>query len=450
MKITLPDFIGKAMEILKSCGYEGYLVGGCVRDFLMGKTPADFDMATNATPAEVMECFRGCRVIETGLSHGTVTVFVDGHKIEITTYRIDGKYEDNRHPSAVYFTGDLKEDLARRDFTINAMALGENGLVDLFGGREHIEKKLIVCVGDADKRFNEDGLRILRALRFAAVLGFDIDSKTAESIHRNKSLLHNIAKERIYSEFSILLCGKSAAGVIRHFYDVVCEFIPEIQKAVDFRQNSRYHIYDVFTHTLVVMDNVKPDLILRLAALFHDIGKPYCYTQDEDGTGHFHGHGKVGSEMARTILKRLKADNSTAETVARLVLEHDIKIEDYSERALKRFLSGRPREYVKLLTGLKKADAMGKSPAFLGDMEKIEKCERVIDKLYDSGECITLKSLAVNGGDLLKLGIPKGPAIGEILKKLLDYVIDGRVRNEKAHLLAEAKKIYFNLKEKTK
>jgi len=185
---------------------------------------------------------------------------------------------------------------------------------------------------------------------YTKVTAFDIDSKTAESIHRNKSLLHNIAKERIYSEFSILLCGKSAAGVIRHFYDVVCEFIPEIQKAVDFRQNSRYHIYDVFTHTLVVMDNVKPDLILRLAALFHDIGKPYCYTQDEDGTGHFHGHGKVGSEMARTILKRLKADNSTAETVARLVLEHDIKIEDYSERALKRFLSGRTREYVKLLT----------------------------------------------------------------------------------------------------
>ena len=446
MKIEVPRFLKKALKILEEHGYEGYLVGGCVRDILMGRKPFDFDLTTNATPEKIKEIFADYHVIETGLMHGTVTVVIEGKSIEITTYRIDGEYEDNRHPSRVYFTSDIKKDLARRDFTINAMAYNEEmGLVDLFGGREHIEKKIISCVGDADRRFNEDGLRILRALRFAAVLGFDIEKKTALSVRKNKELLKNIAVERIFSEFIKLICGSCAKEILHDFYEVFCVFIPEIMPMVNFNQNNKHHCYDVYLHTLTVLSNIEPDKNLRLAALFHDIGKPHCYTEDENGTGHFYGHSKISSEITRKILKRLKVDNNTIYTVQRLVLDHDRYLGE-SEQSLKRFLSGCSYDYALQLMKIKKADVMGKDPKYFGRIEKIENYEKAIERIYAENECLSLKNLNINGKDLQRVGA-KGAAIGIILKLLLNRVIDGKIKNEKPHLMSEARKIYFDLRE---
>lgn len=446
MKFEVPHFIKKALKILNEYGYEGYLVGGCVRDILMGRKPYDFDLTTNATPEKIKEIFADYHVIATGLKHGTVTVIIEGESIEITTYRIDGEYEDNRHPKSVYFTSDIKDDLARRDFTINAMAYNEEaGLVDLFGGRQHIENKIISCVGDADRRFCEDGLRILRALRFAAVLGFDIEKKTALSILKNKELLKNIAVERIYSEFTKLICGSSAKEILLDFYEVFCVFIPEILPMVNFNQNNKHHCYDVYVHTLTVLDSIKPDKNLRLAALFHDIGKPHCYTEDKKGTGHFYGHSKISSEITRKILKRLKVDNDTLNTVQNLVLDHDRSMGE-SEQSLKRFLSGCSKDHALELMKLKKADVMGKDPKYLGRIEIIENYEKAIEKIYAENECLSLKSLNINGKDIQKIGA-KGAAIGKILKMLLSDVIDGKIENKKPHLMSEARKIYSDLRE---
>lgn len=440
MKIEIPDFINKAFEILKKNGHEAFLVGGCVRDELMSKKPFDYDITTDALPCQMKEYFNGYRIIETGAVHGTIIVIIDSKKIEITTYRVDGEYRDNRHPSHVSYTKKLEKDLARRDFTINAMAYNDiTGLVDLYDGRKHIDKKIIVCVGEPDKRFNEDGLRILRALRFAAVLGFSIEDKTVKSIYKNKSLLKNITAERIFDEFSKLICGKAAADVISEYFDIIGEFIPEIYPMVNFKQNNKYHCYDVFTHSLEVIRNTEPIKNLRLAALMHDIGKPHCYTEDENGAGHFYGHPKISSLIAREILRRLKVDNFTSKTVEKLVLEHDKKFGE-SEKSFKKFLTGCTPDYAYLLMKLKKADIMGKDKKCLYCLKRIEKYEKIIDRINEKNECITIKQLCINGNDLKSIGIPEGKLIGEILQKLLFTVIDKNIINEKQQLLGEAKK----------
>ena len=321
--MQIPKEAALALHTLQSNGHLAFVVGGCVRDSLLGRTPNDWDVTTSALPEEVADCFRNFRVIETGLQHGTLTVLVDGTPIEITTFRNDGIYLDHRHPVGVTFSNTVEDDLARRDFTVNAMAYHpERGLVDLFGGREDLKNRVIRCVGDPVTRFREDGLRILRAIRFASVLGFSLDEKTKAAVRSEKSLLEFIAPERIREEFCKLLCGVNAENVIREYVDVIGQFLPELLACRGFEQNTKYHCYDVLEHTLCALSHASNDLFVRLAVLLHDIGKPLCYTEDENG-GHFKGHGPVGTAMTEQILRRLRFDNRTVEIVSRLVERHD-------------------------------------------------------------------------------------------------------------------------------
>lgn len=441
IKIIIPDYCNKILKTLKSSGYEGFLVGGCVRDSLMGVTPDDYDITTNATPQEMIEVFKDFKVFQTGLSHGTVTVVVDNVNVEVTTYRIDGEYTDNRHPKEVLFTRNIAEDLSRRDFTINAMAYNEQtGLIDLFGGVDDLNKRAIKTVGDPDKRFSEDGLRILRALRFASKLGFEIEECTAKSIIENKHLLQNISKERIFVEFKKLLCGKNVENVLLQFKDVVAEFVPEIKPCFDFNQNTKYHCYDVYTHIVKTVSAIQPDVNLRLAAFFHDIGKPSVYFTDEKGVGHFYGHNKVSSKMTKEILARLKSDNDTKKKVSTLVYIHDREIA-LTEKSVKRFLSRYSVELFNDLLKIKVADASAHAKEYRNRDEYIKSLEKILEKISLEDQCFSLKDLKLNGRDLIELGFSPSKEIGDILKKLLSAVIDGRVENEKSKLIDYLRKL---------
>ncbi|MBE6700177.1 MAG: HD domain-containing protein, partial [Ruminococcaceae bacterium] len=336
--ITLPMPVARALSILEACGYEAYVVGGCVRDSLLGRTPNDWDITTNATPTEMKACFSDFRVIETGIQHGTLTVIIDGMQLEITTYRNDGEYLDNRHPVQVTFSKHIEDDLSRRDFTVNAMAYHPTkGLVDLFGGREDLQNRVVRAVGDAKTRFEEDGLRILRAIRFASVLDFDIAKDTAKAVHSCRNLLSGIAAERIREEFCKLICGRGAVRILRDYIEVISVFMPELHRCVGFEQNTKYHCFDVFEHTLQALALCEDDdLITRLGILLHDIGKPLCYTEDGQG-GHFKGHAPIGVEITREILLRLRFDNETIHRMERLVEWHDIPLSAEKKR-VKRLL----------------------------------------------------------------------------------------------------------------
>ncbi len=434
-KIIIPSYCKKILDTLKLSNFEGFLVGGCVRDSLMGVIPDDYDITTNATPDEMMKVFKDFKVIETGLSHGTVTVLVDGNSVEVTTYRIDGEYTDNRHPTNVKFTRNLKEDLSRRDFTVNAMAYNEEtGLVDLFGGLADLENKVIRCVGDSDKRFLEDGLRILRAIRFSSKLGFNIEEKTAKSIIKNKHLLKNISKERIFVEFKKLLCGKNVENVLIEFKDVIAQFIPEIKPCFQFDQNTKYHCYDVYTHIVKTVSAIESDEVLRLAAFFHDIGKPKVYFTDEKGVGHFYGHNKVSEKIIEEILTRLKCDNATKNAVSTLVYIHDREVA-LTEKSVKRFLLKFSKQDFLNLLKIKRADASAHAKEYQDREEYISSLLKILEKIEKENQCFSLKSLKVNGNDLIELGYAPSKQIGVLLNKLLLSVIDGKVENDKQKLL---------------
>jgi len=433
--ISIPDNVKIIMDRLCECGYESYIVGGCVRDALMSITPNDFDITTNALPQEIIACFPGYLIIETGIKHGTVAIIIEHDKIEITTYRIDGDYVDNRHPEQVYFTENIQRDLSRRDFTVNAMAYNDKeGVLDLFGGQDDISNKTIACVGDADKRFGEDGLRILRALRFASVLGFSIEEKTSESIHKNKLLLKNISTERIYTEFVKLLCGVNVERILSDYSDVISVFIPEIEETVGFDQRTPYHCYDVYTHIIKVVAASETDKYIRLAAFFHDIAKPRAFSADETGRGHFYNHPKMSAEMTSKILHRLKAERKTIEKVCELINYHDEDILPI-EKGIKRLLSKISFKQAQRLMFLKLADMSAQAPEHQSRRGSVYEVIEMMKKLNDAGTCINLKNLAVSGDDLIELGFSKGPVIGEVLNILLDLVIDEVVRNEKQVLL---------------
>lgn len=435
--MNIPDNIKKAMDILSANNFEAYLVGGCVRDSLMGKIPHDYDITTNATPDEMLEIFKEYKIIGTGLKHGTVTVVINHENIEITTYRVDGEYDDNRHPKEVSFTRDLSKDLNRRDFTVNAMAFNEKqGLVDLFGGKDDLDNKLIRCVGEPDKRFNEDGLRILRALRFASVLGFNIEEKTSKSIHENKCLLHNISAERIFSEFKKILCGINVEKVLLEYRDVVAEFIPEIKLCFDFNQNNPHHIYDVYTHIVKSVASVPNKSELRLSMFFHDIGKPCVYEVDNDGVGHFKKHAVISSEIAKTVLKRLKSDNSTINTVYTLVLNHDREISE-TKPAVKRLLSKLTYPVFLSLVEVKKADAN----AHKNQDKNFDNILNIAEEIIQENECFSLKDLKINGYDLINLGF-KGVIIGDILDNILRLVLEEKLENNKVEILDYVKKSF--------
>ena len=325
MEIKLPSDVTEILNILHTGGHEAYCVGGAVRDSLMGFTPEDWDITTSARPDETEELFKDYKTIDTGLKHGTLTVIINHKPYEITTFRIDGEYNDNRHPEEVIFTPDLKDDLARRDFTVNAIAYNSEGIVDLYGGREDIYNSIIRTVGDPDKRFNEDGLRILRALRFASVLGFEIEHETASAIHRNRHLLKNISAERISTELSKLICGKNAFNILMEYPDVLSVFIPEIEPAVNFTQYGKKHAYDVWEHICHTVDTIPQDKILRLTMLLHDLGKVPTHKLNEKGDSTFKNHATVGGEMTKEILTRLKFDKKTINRVSYLVSYHDFE-----------------------------------------------------------------------------------------------------------------------------
>lgn len=439
MDIKLPPYVSTALQVLNSNGYQAYIVGGCVRDFLMGRTPHDFDITTNALPEEIMKVFSGYKVIPTGLKHGTVTVLTEGEPLEITTYRIDGDYSDNRRPDSISFTRNLKEDLARRDFTVNALAFSpDEGIVDYFCGQQDLQNKLIRCVGDANKRFSEDALRILRALRFASQLNFQIESATRQALFNNKGLLKNISMERIHDELLKLLMGQKARPILAEYIDIFEDLFPELLAMKGFDQNTPYHIYDVLIHTLYVVEYVPNVPCLKLAALLHDVGKPLTYTVDEKGIGHFYGHGTESVRLAEGILTRLKVDKQTKERVLILIKHHNDTINP-DEKSVKRWLNRLGTEVFWDLIELKKADDLAHNPRFESRTKLLGQVTEIARKILDAGECITLKDLKINGNDLLDLGFAPNKELGNTLNKLLYMVMDERVPNQRESLLAAAK-----------
>lgn len=439
MKISIPENILKAITLLTDGGYEAYIVGGCVRDAYLNKIPNDWDITTSATPEQMKNIFSDFRVIETGIKHGTLSVIIDGDVIEITTMRVDGDYTDNRHPDSVEFTCEIHKDLSRRDFTVNAMAYNpETGLVDPFDGRGDIERKIIRCVGDPDRRFNEDALRIMRALRFACTLDFNIAPETAESIIKNKALLNNVAKERIRVELLKLLCGVRVKEMLLDFAPVFFEIIPELEPMYNFPQNTPYHIFDVWEHTALAVQNVPADPVLRMAMLLHDIGKPAMHTVDENGISHFKRHQSVSFEKSCEILKRLRFSKSEQEEITRIILYHDLHPKGEREEII-RLCVELSTDFMLRLIPVFKADAMAQNPEFLiSTLDEINRTEQMIHKLTEEKVCLSMEDLAVNGNDLSDLGF-KGKNIGSTLKLILDKVSQGEISNVREEILTYIK-----------
>ena len=438
--IPLPAGVARALSMMENAGYEAFIVGGCVRDALMGIPPKDYDITTSALPEETKAVFREYRVIETGIQHGTVTVMMEGMPLEITTYRTEGTYSDNRHPDSVSFTTSLREDVARRDFTMNAIAYSPTrGLIDHFGGEADIRAGVIRCVGDPDTRFREDALRMMRGIRFASVLGFRMEDDTAAAIRGNKERIPTVSAERIRVELTKLLCGVNVKNVLMDWWDVLGVVIPEILPMHNFDQKTPYHIYDVWEHTAVAVSETPPVTHLRLSAFLHDIGKPSSFFTDEKGIGHFYGHPAVSAEMAEEILARLKYDNVTRCRVITLVKEHDRIIEP-TETAVKRALSRLTPEVFFNLLAIKRADNLAQSPNYRDRLETYEAIEAMAQDILEKNECISVAALAVNGSDLIALGMKPGKEIGEMLSHLLEQVIRGKLENEQEELLSYVKK----------
>ena len=435
----LPTQVNTALELLESAGYEAFLVGGAVRDYVRDGSPAkDWDITTNALPEQVKQVFSGYHLIETGLKHGTVTVMIDHEPLEITTYRIDGDYTDHRHPDAVRFTRSLREDMERRDFTMNALAYNpRRGVVDLVGGKEDIARGLVRCVGEPDRRFQEDGLRILRGLRFAAVHEMRLETGTAAAIHRNRDLLRTIAAERVQAELTKLLCGKGAAGILREFADVIAVPIPELAPMFGFEQHNPHHDRDIWEHTIAVVASIPPEPVLRWAALLHDVGKPRCFAIGEDGLGHFYGHAAQSTAMAEEILSRLRFDNASRERIVRLVRYHDMPI-TADRKLVRRLMNKHGEEGARQLIALHRADACGQSALCQPRLAMFESAAGLIDDILGEQACFSLKDLAVRGSDMMALGF-QGKEIGAALRACLDAVLDERIPNEHGALMAFAK-----------
>ncbi len=423
------------INILHRKGFEAYVVGGYVRDMLMGKSPIDSDITTSALPLEIKNVFSDYRTVDTGIRHGTVTVITGGVPVEITTYRIDKGYSDGRHPDKVTFTDSLREDLARRDFTVNSIAYcEEEGFFDPFGGRKDIENKIIRCVGCPETRFKEDALRILRALRFASVLSFRLDCETEKAVFSCKELLNKVSQERIFQEITKLLCGKNVKEVLCRYSDVIEVVLPEIRNMKGFDQKNFHHIYDILTHTATVIESIPPLPHLRLAALFHDCGKTDCFSVDENGVGHFYSHPSISAEKTEKALTRLHCDNKTKEKVVKLVRVHDTPIEE-SERIIKRKLRSLGEELFFDLIELQKADTKGLAPEYHCRDKHFSIIGNMAEEIIKNEQCFSLKDLKINGHDLMASGF-EGREIGEALNTALESVIDGKTDNEKEALLS--------------
>ena len=440
--VTPPGYGVRALELLERNGFEAWFVGGCVRDFLLGLSPGDWDITTSAQPEEILRCFQGFRCIETGIRHGTVTVLLDDQPVEITTYRSDGAYRDHRHPEEVRFSRQLEDDLSRRDFTVNAMAYHpERGLVDEFGGLHDLKSKNIRCVGDPDRRFTEDALRILRCLRFASRLGFSIEPATACALRRQKELLLEISHERVKLELEKLLIGDHAEEILREYADVLFVVLPELAPMRGCTQERPYHCFDVWEHTLHAVGAVPDEPIVRWAALFHDCGKPGVKTLEPEGTAHFYGHGKESARLADICCERLRFSNKEREAICALVARHGEPL-PMPEKRVKRLLGQLGEEQLFRLFALMRGDVSAQSPAVMEErLSYLADCETLAKRLIEEGQCLTLRNLAVNGNDLLALGFSKDRLLGSALSILLDNVLNGTLPNEKEALLEEAKKL---------
>ncbi len=440
MKIALPDDVRLILSTLKENGFECFCVGGCVRDSLSEKAVNDWDFTTNATPNEIERCFSSYQTIDIGKKFGTICVVINGENYEITTYRIDADYKDSRHPESVSFSKNLKDDLSRRDFTINALAYNDEvGVVDEYGGLNDLSMGVIRCIGDADERFNEDALRILRALRFASTYGYSIEQKTSESILRNRENLCDISPERITKEFNRLLCGDNVDFILRRYREVFAVIIPQISGMFNFDQNTKHHNKDLWRHTVSAVKNTPPDPVLRMAMLLHDIGKPMTEHKDKKGASHFPNHPKLSCAMAKTILTNLRFSNDFISTVTLLIENHDNR---YTPDApmIKRCMRDLGVENTRKLLAIQRADILAQSS--YKRAEKLSTLDSVVsefDRIINEKECFSLDTLAINGKDIIHLGVVKGEKIGEILKILLDEVIEGKLKNEKSELLDFAK-----------
>lgn len=443
--MELPFQIAEILERLERSGYDAFVVGGCVRDALMGNQPHDYDITTSALPNETERVFAGCRVIETGIKHGTVTVLYKGQSIEITTFRIDGEYADGRHPDSVTFSRSIEDDLSRRDFTMNGIAYNPKvGLVDPFGGENDIKSHIIRCIGDPELRFSEDALRILRALRFSSVLGFTIEERTAETIASHRSDLHKVSAERIFSELKRLLCGKDIKRVMLEYPKVFSEILPPLAEQVGYDQGSRYHDSTLYEHTARAVAAAPAEPALRLAMLFHDTGKPRCRTVGEDSECHYYGHAGISTELADGLLRMLKCDNILRERVCAIIKYHDTPV-DPSRRIVRRRLSQYGTELFRDIMYAQIADGTAQSELGRTRVENARKCLGIAEKIIAEQPCLTLKALAVSGKDLRGI-VPPSPLMGEILSELLGEVVGEKLPNEKNALLERAKEL-FNRKE---
>lgn len=429
MHIDLPRQVDLALALLEQNNHEAFLVGGSVRDALLKLEPRDYDIATSATPGQILALFNRYPTYKAGQLHGTIGVVIDGLPMEITTYRT-GMTDKKTWAKT------LREDLSHRDFTINALAYHpRRGVVDYFKGKNDLASRTIRCVGDPDERFREDGLRVLRALRFASEYGFSIAPATVQSLYRNKNLLRSVAPERLATELARLVCGDHVRWVLLEHSAILGVIIPEILPTRGFRQHHHYHIYDIWTHTAHVVGHTPALLPVRLAALFHDLGKPDTFTMDAKGVGHFYGHGQVSATMARNVLRRLRFDRATTDRVCQLVLHHDVPVPT-EEKKVKRWLHKLSEPALRELLMLKKADILAQNPAYAHHrLDGIEQVNALIDRIVDQKQCYSLADLAVGGQDLIELGIPRGTDVGRILNELLDAVMEGKLPNEKNVLL---------------
>lgn len=455
--MVLPENISRALDMLESAGHEAWVVGGCVRDSLMGIIPHDYDITTSALPAETEQVFAGYRLIETGLKHGTVTVLADGSPIEITTYRVDGEYRDSRRPERVTFTRNIRDDVSRRDFTMNGIAYNpKQGYFDEFGGAEDIKAGVIRCIGKPERRFREDALRILRGLRFSASLGFEIEENTARAMHDTRELLNKISAERVFSELCGLLTGRNSHRnifrVLTEFRDIAAVIIPEFRECTGFVQHSRFHCFDVYEHCVMsaqkaaeISAGSECRLPLTLAMLLHDIGKPQRFTLGEDGEGHFYGHAAVSADIAEDILRRLKCSNALRERVCTIVRYHDVHLSD-TDKSVRRLLRKYGLETVRDICLAHICDDSAKTPECAG---RCGEWRAVLSRAETLAPycCLTLKDLAVDGKALSGLMEPS-PEMGKALKFLLDEVINGNFPNEREFLLKEAAK-YIAKRQKT-
>lgn len=435
--MNIPHNAEVILHLLNQNGFKAYVVGGCVRDNLLGKGGGDIDITTSALPYETEKILaeNDIKTVETGIKHGTITAVIHHEPYEITAFRKDGVYKDSRHPESVDFISDIREDLSRRDFTVNAMAYNHTeGIVDLFGGRDDLNNKLIRAVGNPDQRFKEDALRIMRALRFASVLGFKIEKETKKAIFENKNLLLNVAPERVFSEFIKMLKGDNVLEILDEYREVIGVIIPELKPAFDCAQNNPWHIYNVYEHIIHAVDAAPKDEIIRLTMLLHDIGKPQVKTTDENGKDHFKTHAAAGAEIAKGILKRFRVSNEIYDKVIVLIYYHQ-GVENVDDIRIKRWLAKIGEDYTRALFQVRIADLLAHNPEKISyEVEKIKELQNELEKIIAAGDAFKISDLAVNGNDLLALGF-SGKAIGNKLNEILSLVVDDKLQNNKTDIL---------------